>query len=279
MRETIQHQLNAAWQKLSAISDTARLDVELLLAYVLGVSRSHLHAYPGEMLTHKKVDQYAALIKRRLRGEPIAYILGRCGFWDLDLKVTKDTLIPRPETELLIELALERLPQRQQQVVELGTGCGAIALSLAKARPSWRLFATDQSKRALRIAEENAETLGISGVLFLQGNWCKALPKNKYHAIVSNPPYISENDPHLLQGDVRFEPRLALISGRDGLDAIRHIISQAKDYLVSGGWLLLEHGFDQGKAVRYLFQEAGFHEVSTSRDLANHERVTGGTKK
>jgi release factor glutamine methyltransferase len=248
--------------------------IEILLAHVLKKTRTYLHTYPDYEINQQEINTFQQLLKRHIEGEPIAYILGHKAFWNLELIVTPDTLIPRPETELIIELILEKLPTNEEIIIaDLGTGSGAIALALAKERPHWQLHATDQSVTALKIAQQNAEHLQISNVKFYQGNWCKALPSQKYHAIVSNPPYIAENDTHLNQAGMAFEPQTALVSGRDGLDAIRQIISQAPDYLLPKGLLVLEHGFDQAEAVRTLMQQFGYQQITSHRDLAGHERV------
>jgi release factor glutamine methyltransferase len=256
-----------------------QLEAELLLARAMRVSRSHLYAYPEQILSTQQLNLLQQMLKRRLQGEPIAYILEEKEFWSLNLRVTPDTLIPRPETELLVELVLHTLPKEiSQNVVDLGTGSGAIALALAKERSKWHITATDQSPAALNIAQQNAERLSLGNIEFCQGTWCEALAKHYYHAIVSNPPYIRQEDPHLSQGDLRFEPQSALVSGRDGLDAISAIITQSIHYLLPSGYLFLEHGFDQAVAVRQLLQQAGFLRVKSYRDLAGQERVTVGKR-
>ncbi|MGN6313584.1 MAG: peptide chain release factor N(5)-glutamine methyltransferase, partial [Rhodanobacteraceae bacterium] len=218
-----------------------------------------------------------ALIARRARGEPIAYLIGSRGFHALELRVSPDVLIPRPETELLVELALARIPvDAECRVADLGTGSGAIALSIARERPRARVLATDASGAALAVARDNARRLNLTNVGFAQGDWCAALGDGcDFDLIVSNPPYIAEDDPHLREGDLRFEPRAALASGADGLDAICAIVRDARAHLRGGGWLLLEHGFAQGAQVRALLQESGYREVFTERDLEGRERTTG----
>jgi release factor glutamine methyltransferase len=212
-------------------------------------------------------------------GEPVAYIIGHRGFHAIDLALTPDVLIPRPETELLVELALQRIPQREEvEIADLGTGSGAIALAVAHARPHVRVLATDANAAALDVARGNAQRLGIGNVEFAQGDWCAALGARRFGLIVSNPPYIAENDEHLARGDLRFEPRRALASGADGLDAIRAIVRDARDHLNAGGRLLLEHGFDQGFAVRGLLKQGGLQDVFTARDLEGRERVSGGIR-
>src|SRR5690348_10568633 len=260
--------------------DDARVEAELLFVHVLGVSRAWLVAHADDELGDEKRAAFDALIARRARGEPVAYLTGSRGFHALELRVTPDVLIPRPETELLVELALQRIPGNAElRIADLGTGSGAIALAIARARPGARVLGTDASERALVIARENARHLGLTNVEFAQGDWCAALGDGcDFDLIVSNPPYIAEDDPHLREGDLRFEPRAALASGVDGLDAIRAIVRDARAHLHEGGWLLLEHGFEQGAAARALLEQSGYREVFTERDLEGRERVSGGRK-
>ena len=219
-----------------------------------------------------------ALLERRLGGEPIAYLLGEREFYGLTFKVSPATLIPRPETELLVELALQRIPQLgARRVLDLGTGSGAIALSIAHARPNAEVVAVDASAAALEVAQFNTQQLALGNVRLLQSDWYAALHGERFDMIVSNPPYIAAGDAHLAQGDVRFEPSSALVSGTDGLDDIRRICAQAKAHLKSKGWLLFEHGYDQAAPVRALLRQAGFAEVFSARDLAGIERVSGGS--
>jgi release factor glutamine methyltransferase len=252
-------------------------DAELLLAYALGASRSWLFAHATDLLPDERHARFEDLVARRAGGEPVAYLVGHRGFWSLDLRVTPDTLIPRPETELLVELALERLPRGQAaRVADLGTGSGAIALAIARERPQARVVATDASAGALAVARENAEAHRLDNVEFRFGAWAEPLGSERFDLIASNPPYIADADPHLGQGDLRFEPRSALAAGIDGLDDIRLIARAAPSYLVDGGWLLLEHGLDQGVAVRSLLAGAGFRDVETRQDLEARDRVTIG---
>lgn len=256
----------------------ACVEAELLLAHVLGVSRAWLVAHADDEIGEAQRTAFEALIARRGRGEPVAYVTGSRGFHALELHVTPDVLIPRAETELLVGLALSRIPPDAEcRVADLGTGSGAIALSIARARPRARVLATDVSGAALEIARGNAQALRLTNVGFAQGDWCAALGVARgFDLMVSNPPYIAEGDPHLREGDLRFEPRAALASGVDGLDAIRVIVRDARSHLRDGGWLLLEHGFDQGSAVCALLQQSGYREVFTARDLEDRERVSGG---
>ena len=258
-------------------SPTAQLDAELLLAFVLEKPRSYLYTWPDKTVTEAQVAAFMTLLERRQRGEPVAYLLGRQGFWTLDLQVAKHTLIPRADTELLVESALQLADASSTlKVLDLGTGTGALALALASERPLWAVTGVDRIESAVALAQNNQRQLQLANVEFLSSHWFSALTAQRYDLIVSNPPYIADNDPHLQQGDVRFEPLSALVSGPDGLDDIRLIIAQAPSYLTANGWLLLEHGFDQASAVRELLQQAGFIDVSSQRDLSGHERISLG---
>jgi len=265
-------------QMLVNTSDSARLDAELLIAHALAIPRARFISNPEHELSQQELDRISALILRRSGGEPVAYILGHKHFWDLDLMVTPDVLIPRPDTELLVEAALELFTEGKEiNLLDLGTGSGAIAIALARAKPEWHVSATDDSRAALAIALENAETYRLHNLSLLQSHWFEKLPPEKsYDLILSNPPYIPEADPHLQQGDVRFEPRQALVAGSDGLDAIRHLIPASKAYLKPDGWLMLEHGYDQGDAVRELFARHGYQDIQQKKDLGGHVRVTLG---
>jgi release factor glutamine methyltransferase len=255
--------------------DDARAEAEMLLAHVLGRSRAWLFAWPEFRPEVEQCAAFERLVGARAGGEPIAYLTGRRGFWSLDLAVTPAVLIPRPETELLVELALARLPpDAPESVADLGTGSGAIALALARERPRARVLATDASMDALGVARGNAQRLHIDNVTFAHGDWCAALGDARFNLIVSNPPYIAVGDGHLVEGDLRYEPATALASGVDGLDAIRRICADAGDHLLAQGWLLLEHGWDQAERVRELLHDHGFVAVQSERDAAGHERVT-----
>jgi release factor glutamine methyltransferase len=258
-------------------NDMPRLEAELLMSHVLKKNRSYLLAYPEHPLNTDQAEAFTALVARRVAGEPIAYLLGEREFWSLSLNVTPDTLIPRADTELLVEQALALLPKDAvQYVADLGTGSGAIALAITHERPHWKVTATDISEKALDVARGNAARHDLQRVHFAQGAWCDALPPLKYDAILSNPPYIDPHDPHLAEGDVRFEPASALVSGEHGLRDLRHIISHAPSHLKKSGWLLLEHGYDQGKAVREMMCAMGYHSVKTYVDLGGQERVSVG---
>jgi len=258
-------------------SPTAQLDAELLLAFVLDKPRSYLYTWPDKTVSEQQSAAFMTLFERRQRGEPVAYLLGRQGFWTLDLQVAEHTLIPRADTELLVEAALQLGDaQSALQVLDLGTGTGALALALASERAQWALTGVDRIESAVALAQSNQRQLQLSNVTFLHSHWFSALAGQRYDLIISNPPYIADNDPHLQRGDVRFEPLSALVSGPDGLDDLRLIIAQAPAYLSANGWLLLEHGFDQARAVRELLQQAGFVDVSSRRDLSEHERISLG---
>lgn len=257
-------------------SDSAVLDTELLLSHALDVSRTYLKTWPDRQPDTDQVTTFAALFQRRIRGEPIAYILGHQDFWSLDLKVSEHTLIPRPETELLVETALELQLPPQSSVLDLGTGTGAIALALACERNDWNITALDFQPQAVALAEENRAAHKLDNVQIVQSNWFAALPAVKFDLIVSNPPYIENNDPHLSQGDVRFEPASALVSGAEGLDDLILLIGQSVAFLKPNGWLLVEHGYDQGPGVRALFAEAAFSAIETRNDYNQIDRITFG---
>jgi release factor glutamine methyltransferase len=255
---------------------SARFDAEILMGFALDVNRSFLYANPQVEVPAKRRSLYLRLVKRRCQGEPIAYIIEKRSFWTLELHVSPDVLIPRPETELLVETALERIPlATQQRVADLGTGSGAIALSIASERPSCEIHASETSTAALAIAKNNAQRHQLNSVTFHRGSWAEPL-QGDFNMIVSNPPYVPSRDPHLHTGDCRFEPVDALSPGVTGLESFEQIVPQAKRLLVPGGWLLFEHGFDQGKSVRSMLEKAGFDEISTICDLAGLERVCLG---
>ena len=258
-------------------AETAKLEAQLLLQHALNVSRAWLIAHEIDALEANIDVVFETLLNRRLNGEPIAYILGTREFYGLNLKVTADTLIPRPDTETLVEAALAKIShQEKSQILDLGTGTGAIALAIAKHRPQAHITAVDTSENALKISQENAQNLHISNVQFILSNWFDALKNQRFDVIVSNPPYIEANDMHLKQGDLRFEPISALASGEDGLDAIRAIISQAPQHLNPHGWLMLEHGYNQASKVAALLEQAGFSDISNAKDLSGIDRVTIG---
>lgn len=270
-----QHWLREAISQLQE-SDSPRRDAEILLEYVTGKGRTWILAFGETELTDAQRQQLAALLARRRRGEPIAHLIGEREFWSLPLFVSPATLIPRPDTECLVEQALARLPAASCRILDLGTGTGAIALALASERPDCDVTAVDRMPEAVALAQRNATRHAITNVRILQSDWFSALAGNRFEMIVSNPPYIDEQDPHLSQGDVRFEPLTALVAGDQGMADIKHIIERARAVLMPEGMLLLEHGWQQGTAVRDAFVRAGYHDVETCRDYGDNERVTLG---
>jgi len=271
---TVSEALDWATEQLSA-SDEARLDSQVLLAYALNVSRTWLFTWPDKALDGATLTAFNALIEERKSGTPIAYITGYRDFWSLRLKVTPDTLIPRADTELLVETALTlKNVEKPCDVIDLGTGTGAIALSLANECPSWRITATDINPKTLSVAEENAKALDLN-VSFKASAWFDDI-KERFDLAISNPPYVESDDPHLQQGDLRFEPAGALVSGHDGLDDIRLLVQQALKHLNKGGYLLLEHGYQQAEAVCTLMADAGYIDIETHQDIEDRDRVTLG---
>lgn len=258
-------------------SDSPALDAAVLLCHVLDKPRSYLLTWPEKCLTETESSAFDALMTRRVAGEPVAYIMGEREFWSLPLNVAPSTLIPRPDTERLVELALERAQRLDGEILDLGTGTGAIALALASEMPHRAVTGVDYQQEAVALAQGNAAKLHINNAKFYQGSWFEPIEGGHTFAIiVSNPPYIDENDPHLVQGDVRFEPSTALIAQENGLADIKTITAQAPDYLLEGGWLLFEHGFEQGAAVRGILLDNGFSDVVTEQDYAGNDRVTLG---
>ncbi|NTY87043.1 peptide chain release factor N(5)-glutamine methyltransferase [Serratia fonticola] len=270
------------WLKTATLrlthSDSAKRDAEILLGFVTGRARTYLLAFGETPLTAEQAEQLTVLLARRERGEPVAYLVGEREFWSLPLSVSPATLIPRPDTECLVELALERLPATPCAILDLGTGTGAIALALASERPDCQLTGIDLQPEAVTLAQHNAQKLAINNARFLQGSWFTPVAGQKFALIASNPPYIDEADPHLGQGDVRFEPGSALVAADQGLADLAAIVQQAADYLEPQGWLLLEHGWQQGESVRTLLNAAGFIAVATHRDYGGNDRVTLGQK-
>lgn len=261
--------LRAARTRVDAV------DADLLLAHVLGVARAWLFAHRDDPVDAGDAARYEALVLRAARGEPVAHLTGTRGFWSMDLAVTPAVLVPRPETERLVEWALEAVREvRAPRIADLGTGSGAIALALARERPDARVVAIDASAAALEVARANAARLAIGNIEFRLGHWCAPLAADCFDLVAANPPYIREGDPHLSAGALPFEPRMALASGADGLDAIREIASCAAAHLVDGGWLGLEHGFDQGVEVRAILETRGWLDVQTRADLEDRDRIT-----
>lgn len=273
--------LKAALEEATAA--IGRVDAQVIAAHLLGVNRAYLVANPMRVLTETEDARIDMMVSQRAAGQPVAYLLGSREFYSRDFAVGPDVLVPRPETEVLVEVALAKLRPRGAgaTVLDLGTGSGAIALTLACERTDLRVTATDASAAALDLARANAEALGCAGrVRFLEGSWYAPVAGERFDLVVANPPYVAADDPHLAQGDLRFEPRGALTDGSaDGLDAIRAIVTGARDHLAPGGWILLEHGFDQSEAVRQLLVAAGFDERVSLPDLAGIPRVAGGTRK
>lgn len=273
MATAINDVLKWAKQQLQA-SDTAALDAEILLAHLLKMNRAQLYIHSNQIVDAQLSKSFEQLINRRLIGEPVAYIVGYQEFWSLSFKVTPDTLIPRPETECLVECALAKLPvDKGCKIVDLGTGSGAVALAIASERPHWTIMATDKMPAALAIAQENAQRLQISNVNFKQSNWCEALGDEKFDAIISNPPYINANDQYWRANINLFEPITALLADDAGLADLHIIIQQASQHLKPDGWLMLEHGYDQSNIIQQMLVQYGYRIIETKRDLANIERV------
>lgn len=269
-------------QQLELVSDSVRLDIELILCHILQKNRTWLFTWPDKTLTAEQENVFNDFFARRKSGEPVAHIIGQREFWSLPLSVNNSTLIPRPDTELLVEVVLEIFaadtPLQQRRCLDLGTGTGAIVLALASEKPHWQLLGVDQSADAVALAESNRQQLGFDQVAIAQSDWFTQIKTQKFDVIVSNPPYIDPQDPHLEQGDVRFEPRSALIADNHGLADIELIIRESTYYLSAEGWILLEHGYDQGEQVRALLAQAGFEQIETRRDLGGNERVSIGRK-
>lgn len=263
-----------SFERLQASSDTPKRDVELLLLHVLQKERSYLYSHADIQLEVQQYALFQALLQRRLQGEPIAYIVGSTDFWTVQLQVSPATLIPRPETELLVEWALTELPQHSIRLADLGTGTGAIALALANERPDWSICATELQPQALQCARDNAERLGLQQVEFLSGSWCEPL-SGSFDVIISNPPYIDPQHACLQEGDVRFEPLSALVAEAQGMADIITIVEQARHYLRPGGWLVFEHGYDQAQPVQQVLTHWQYHDVFTQRDYNGQDRMTG----
>ena len=262
---------------LASSSASPRLDAEVLMADLVRWPRSTVMAFPERTLPQRTTEAFRGLIRQRARGTPLAHLTGRREFYSLDLRVSRDTLVPRPETELLVDQLLEYVtPIEAVSVLDLGTGCGAVALAVKRQRPNARVVAVDSSSAALKVAVDNGSRLEIQ-VEWLLSNWFEALDGQRFDYIVANPPYVERGDPRLVGGDLRHEPRMALDGGVDGLDSIREIVAAAPRALTPGGTLLLEHGYDQAPAVARLLRAVGFRWIETHKDLAGQDRVTGGT--
>lgn len=276
---TLQQWMHSAVNRLllnSTYANSPKCDAEVILQFVTGKSRAYIMAFGETALTHAQQEKLESLLQRRLKGEPVAYLVGEREFWSLPLLVSPVTLIPRPDTECLVELALSLMPKTACRVADLGTGTGAIALAMASERSDCQVIGVDYYPKAVELAKQNAEKLKIHNVTFIESHWFSALEKQLFTIIVSNPPYIDANDPHLRQGDIRFEPLSALVANEKGLSDIRHIISLAPQYIITGGWLLIEHGWQQAEDVQALFSQTGYTNIKTYKDYAGNNRVTLG---
>ena len=274
MAHTLEQAIAAGADLLALSSESAKLDAQVLLLHILQKPRSYLFTWPEHALSDEQQSQFNVFIQRRLKGEPVAHITGLREFWSLSLEVNATTLIPRPDTETLVEQALEIALPATAKVLDLGTGTGAIALALGSEMPSWQITAVDRVSDAVALATRNQQRLAINNVHVKQSNWFSELHGEKFNLIVTNPPYIESSDIHLNQGDVRFEPLSALVADDCGMSDIKQIITQSRDYLSSNGYLLIEHGFEQGEAVRHFFEKMAFINIKTVKDLGNNDRVT-----
>jgi release factor glutamine methyltransferase len=287
----IQQALQYAAQSFAETSPSANLDAQVLLSHILTCNSAHLIAWPEKELNEQQLERFKNAIKQRQQGTPIAHLTGQREFWSLNFKVNDSTLIPRPETETLVEFILDTFGEKENlTVLDMGTGAGAIAISLASEKPDWNITASDISSAALTLAKENSEALNTKNITFIQSDWFKNIKrpafdgkpfderqdKRKFDIIVSNPPYIAIDDPHLAEGDVRFEPETALISGITGMDDIQHLCSQAKNYLSASGWLIVEHGYNQKTLTAECFTRNGYKNICQRDDLAGHCRMTAG---
>jgi release factor glutamine methyltransferase len=268
---TLGEALHAAQERIDA------LDARVLMIHVIRRDASYLVSHPEVPLNADEQRAYTALIDRRAQGEPVAYLTGEREFYGRPFRVTPAVLIPRPDTELLVDMALERVPRdAAARVLDMGTGSGCVAIAIAAERPRAKVLALDRSTEALAVARRNAVELRVGNVAFLESDWFEALGHERFDVIVSNPPYVASGDPHLTQDDVRFEPRKALEAGADGLDGLRRIIREGLGHLAPGGWLLVEHGYEQADKARSLLLASGYGEIFSARDLAGIERVAGG---
>ena len=274
MSQTLEQAIAAGANLLAPSSESAKLDAQVLLLHILQKPRSYLFTWPEHALNAEQQQQFNTFCQRRLKGEPVAHITGLREFWSLSLEVNATTLIPRPDTETLVEQALEIALPATAKVLDLGTGTGAIALALGSEMPSWQITAVDRVSDAVALATRNQQRLAINNVHVKQSNWFSELHGEKFNLIVTNPPYIESSDIHLNQGDVRFEPLSALVADDCGMSDIKQIITQSRDYLSSNGYLLIEHGFEQGEAVRHFFEKMAFVNIKTVKDLGNNDRVT-----
>ena len=275
----IRQALQQASRQLADSSPSAMLDSQVLLTYVLQCNTAHLAAWPEKTLGDAQLADFLQLLKQRQQGVPVAHLTGSREFWSLEFSVDDSTLIPRPETETLVEFILEQFDDVDRlKLLDMGTGTGAIAISIAKQKPDWQIIASDISEQALALAINNSSDNQTTNVTFVHSNWFDAIAQDDFDIIVSNPPYIASDDPHLSQGDVRFEPQSALSSGETGMDDIEHICSQAKHHLLKNGWLIVEHGYNQKRQVSDYFIRNGFKEIEQRQDLSGHTRMTAGKK-
>lgn len=276
--ESNQTLIDSAATNLAPFSENPTLDAEVLLCHCLRKSRSFLRAWPEHYPSTRQVAEFKTLVQLRAQGHPVAYLTGQREFWSREFKVSPDVLIPRPETELLIELALKLLPTgKPAKIIDLGTGSGVIAITLAAERPLVEVIAVDTSHSALAIAKDNARQVGAANVKFVNSAWMSNIEDLDFDLVISNPPYIASDDPHLQQGDVRFEPDSALVSAENGLRDIRLIAEQAREHLKPGGHLLVEHGYNQQAAVQTIFKNLNYQQISTHADLSGNPRVTSGS--
>jgi release factor glutamine methyltransferase len=275
----IKQALQQAGKKLADSSPSAMLDAQVLLTYVLRCNTAHLAAWPEKTLSEDQLADFQKLVNRRQQGVPVAHLTGSREFWSLDFSVDDSTLIPRPETETLVEYLLENFGDRENlKLLDMGTGSGAIAISIAREKPGWEIVASDISEQALKLARQNCSYHDTGNVTLIHSDWFQSIDQENFDIIISNPPYIASDDPHLTQGDVRFEPESALSSGATGMDDIEHICSHAKEYLLKNGWLMVEHGYNQKQLVADCFARNGFSEIEQRQDLSGHTRMTAGKK-
>jgi release factor glutamine methyltransferase len=275
----IQQALQQAGKKLADSSPSAMLDAQVLLTHVLRCNTAHLAAWPEKTLSEDQLADFQKLVNRRQQGVPVAHLTGSREFWSLDFSVDDSTLIPRPETETLVEYLLENFGDRENlKLLDMGTGSGAIAISIAREKPGWEIVASDISEQALKLARQNCSDHDTGNVTLIHSDWFQSIDQENFDIIISNPPYIASDDPHLTQGDVRFEPESALSSGATGMDDIEHICSHAKEYLLKNGWLMVEHGYNQKQLVADCFARNGFSEIEQRQDLSGHTRMTAGKK-
>jgi len=271
----VAHHLRAAAERIGNSSDSARLDAEVLLAHVLWQNRAWLYAHADTELARNDISHFQRLVCERSTGAPVAYLTGQQEFWSLELAVDPAVLIPRRDTERLVECALERISSDDCRILELGTGSGAVAIALATEKPDCSIVATDSSSHALTLAKKNTARHHCRNITLIQSDWYSALkPLQQFSLIVSNPPYVRDADPHLEKGDVRAEPRIALTAGCDGLDALRHVIAGAPPFMQPDAWIVLEHGYDQKAPVQQLLDQQGFSAISTQQDTGGNDRVT-----